>query len=674
MATLEEFGPYLLLKKLGEDSLGESFRAGRLGGQGVEQVVLLRVFNGRNINGAHLWQRIRDREPVQEALKSPNIGDGVGLGEVRGIPYAAYDYISGKSLTQLLLQASNENQPIPADHALLIAERVALALATALETRVAGERLVHGFLVPHLVMISNEGESRVLGFEAAPGLVDLAGGGAFGGDITRYPAPEALAGGRAEKADDVYSLGVLLFELLTCQPLPKAGDGGYGPVLQAARVAADGSPLAPEVNELLSRSLAPRAQRLSDAGAWHKAVSKLVVEGGQGATTFNLAFFMHNLFRSEIEQESKEIEAEKTIEVPGQAIAAATAAAAAGAPPAKPPQPAAEVTGSAVATGDDDTASVRERYGIDGKTGGGKGLWIGIAAALLVAAMAAGWYFLLGPGAGGGQDRAAASEQTTSPPPPPLTEEVPAEELAPEPQGPTAEELQTQLAEMIDSRSEEMEAKLRQQYDERIKKLQDELAESQAAATAREEALARERQRQAEEEARAAEQAAAAEKEAAATAEPAETAEEQAAAGGGDNGQSGGAPAAGAQQPAAQAAGTGAPVPPKAAPEPAEPAVRLGDLVSFGPGVTPPDLIRMPEPRYPPMARKLGKEAIVELRLLVDETGEVMRSEVVGGKIGYGFDEAALDAVNRAKYRPATKDGVRVKMWTSVKLRFENPG
>ena len=47
----EEFGKYLLLKKLAEDPLGETFRAGKVGKEGMEQVVLLRVFNGKGLDG-----------------------------------------------------------------------------------------------------------------------------------------------------------------------------------------------------------------------------------------------------------------------------------------------------------------------------------------------------------------------------------------------------------------------------------------------------------------------------------------------------------------------------------------------------------------------------------------------------------------------------------------------
>ena len=107
----EEFGKYLLLKKLTEDPLGETFRAGRVGKEGMEQVVLLRVFNGKGVDGEKLWQRASGRAGVQQALKSPNIGSGIDLGRVRSFPYAAYDYISGKNLASLAAAAAPADVP-----------------------------------------------------------------------------------------------------------------------------------------------------------------------------------------------------------------------------------------------------------------------------------------------------------------------------------------------------------------------------------------------------------------------------------------------------------------------------------------------------------------------------------------------------------------------------------
>src|SRR4051794_3319203 len=274
----EEFGKYLLLKKLTEDPLGETFRAGRAGREGMEQVVLLRVFNGKGLDGEKLWAKISGRGAVQESLKSPNIGNGVDLGRVRSFPYAAYDYISGKNLATVFAQSARQHSPIPTDHALLIAERLALALAAAYESRVQDERLLHGFVVPHLAMISNEGETRLLGFEVAPGLRDLAAGGWQDDTLRPYLSPETLSGTPVSRADDVYSLGAILFELLTGERLPAAPPEVLATVIDAAQLPNEGTALPPSIVALLKKSLVPREQRIADAVTWHKTLSKLMID------------------------------------------------------------------------------------------------------------------------------------------------------------------------------------------------------------------------------------------------------------------------------------------------------------------------------------------------------------------------------------------------------------
>ena len=667
MRSREEFGRYLLLKKLTEDPLGETFRAGVTGTEGLEQVVLLRVFNGRSLDGAALWRRVSGRGAVQKGLKSPNIGSGVDLGEVRGVPYAAYEYISGKNLETLLIQASNTNSPIPADHALLIAERAALALSAASETRVGDERIVHGFAIPHLVMISNEGETRVLGFEVAPGLAAQAGG--FGREITRYLAPELVASGKADRSDDAYTLGAILFELLACKPLPEAGTDGYGPLIAGTHVAYDGTPLPPAIASLLTRSLAPRGERLADAGAWHKALSQRMAEAGHAATTFNLAFFMHNLFRDEIEAESREIERERAMPAPAAAGPAGAAAAAAAGRKSSAAMPAAAAPAATA-------GPAAER------TGPSKALVAALAAAALVVVLAGvGWWALKGRG---GTEQAAAEPAAQTLP-------DPAEEAAPVPQGPTPEEIQAQLAAMIDTRSEEMAEQLRDQYDQRIRELQKQLEQAEAEAARREQERIAARQR--------AEEAAAAEPEPAPAPQTADAqpASGQDRPGGADGaaetrtaaaettpattgGTTGGAasqvagaatkpPAGSTEPPKPEPAEAKKTEPPK--PQPVEPKTRRGDLVGLVDGVKPPALVEEPRSRYPAMAKKLAKEADVEVRVLVDETGRVREAELVGKKkAGFGFDDAALDAARSARYKPAMKDGVEVKIYVNLTIRF----
>jgi TonB family protein len=637
----EEFGKYLLLKKLTEDPLGETFRAGRAGKTGIEQVVLLRVFNGKGMDGERLWQKASDRGAIQQALRSPNIGSGVDLGKVRSFPYVAYDYISGKNLATLFAQAERQFSPMPADHALLILERISLALAAAYETRVQDERVLHGFVTPHLVMISNEGETRLLGFEAAPGLRALVADGWTDPVLRPYLAPEVFEGAPVGKSDDVWSLGAILYELLTGERLPAPTPEGYGALIDAALLPNEGTPLPPAIVGLLKKSLAPRDQRIADPVAWHKTLSKLMIDGQYSPTTFNLAFFMHNLFRDEIERESKEVEAEKRLELPQRPAATV---------PVPVPAAVADIR---------ESTGVREGTMAGAQVAGGKsssktGLFIGLAAAALIAVGAGAWFFLLGPGA---RKQAAVEPAAVQPAPMVQTAALPA--AAPVPAGPTREELEAQIRTMLDAQSVQMEAKLKAQYDDRVKLLQQQLDETK---------------RREEQQAQLARQAPA----------PAPAVQEPEPA-----------PAPAVKPPEtavpqnnpAPAVTTPAPVPektdpapaqtrpqataPAPAPAPARPQIQYGDLAPAGtPGVTSPKLKGRLDPRYPSAAQRLNKAAVVDIRVLVNEQGKVLDAQRGGAKAGFGFDEAALEAAKRAQFNPATKDGVRVKMWYTLRVKF----
>ncbi|HLF57581.1 MAG TPA: energy transducer TonB [Thermoanaerobaculia bacterium] len=101
-------------------------------------------------------------------------------------------------------------------------------------------------------------------------------------------------------------------------------------------------------------------------------------------------------------------------------------------------------------------------------------------------------------------------------------------------------------------------------------------------------------------------------------------------------------------------------------------AVREGDLVPLGAGVTPPVLVSVSKPEYPAMARRTRVEGTVVLSLLVDENGRVIDVRLQRGvSLNVGINEAAIAAARTAKYRPATKDGVRVKTWHQLTIPFK---
>jgi protein TonB len=90
--------------------------------------------------------------------------------------------------------------------------------------------------------------------------------------------------------------------------------------------------------------------------------------------------------------------------------------------------------------------------------------------------------------------------------------------------------------------------------------------------------------------------------------------------------------------------------------------------VEFGTAIGPKFLHRE-LPIYPMIARRLGKEGRVILRLTIDDRGNLLNVEVVE-KAGYGFTQAAVDAVKRSTFLPAKKDGRTIISRAILPIRF----
>jgi protein TonB len=93
------------------------------------------------------------------------------------------------------------------------------------------------------------------------------------------------------------------------------------------------------------------------------------------------------------------------------------------------------------------------------------------------------------------------------------------------------------------------------------------------------------------------------------------------------------------------------------------------DEVLFGSEVAP-RFLRREIPIYPLMARRLGKEGKVFLRLSIDEKGNLLSVEVIE-KAGYGFTEAAVEAVRKSTFLPAKKDGKPIASRALLPIRFQ---
>ena len=226
------------------------------------------------------------------------------------------------------------------------------------------------------------------------------------------------------------------------------------------------------------------------------------------------------------------------------------------------------------------------------------------------------------------------------------------------PSGPTPQEIQAQIDTMFDAKVEAMEANLKSEYDQRIAQMQRQLEDAQKAAAERSRRL-----EEAELEAEAARTAASERDDEASTQLARRDSPKSSSAG--NSPALLDAPASARPAPADPAASSSADAP-------STPSVRRGDLVDPGPGVSSPQLILRATPQFPPVAAQLNREATVDVRVLVSETGTVLHAAVESGADGFGFAEAAIEAAKGARFRPATKFEIPVKMWTTLRFVFRN--
>jgi eukaryotic-like serine/threonine-protein kinase len=110
---------------------------------------------------------------------------------------------------------------------------------------------------------------------------------------------------------------------------------------------------------------------------------------------------------------------------------------------------------------------------------------------------------------------------------------------------------------------------------------------------------------------------------------------------------------------------------PASAPGPLKP-MEPGDLIRRGmPNVEEPETKFLPSYFYPAAAKGTGRKVVIRVAVLVDENGQVIDARIRDGdKSGLGFEETALEAARKTRFFPATRDGIAGKMWTELLWDF----
>ena len=204
----KQFGHYKIIREIGRGGMGAVFLAERTDGE-FEQQVALKIVR-QTILDAESEKRFRSERQILASLNHPNIArllDG-GVSE-NGEPFLVMEYVEGESLTEFAQKRD-----------LNVQERLKLFLKICSAVGYAHRNLiVHRDIKPGNILVTKEGEPKLLDFGLAK-ILD------FDSDLTQtatafraltpaYASPEQLRGEKVTTASDIFSLGVVLYELLT---------------------------------------------------------------------------------------------------------------------------------------------------------------------------------------------------------------------------------------------------------------------------------------------------------------------------------------------------------------------------------------------------------------------------------------------------------------------------
>jgi TonB family protein len=301
MGTYTRLGSYLLASELASDPFGAVHRAVSITGSTFDRHMLVRTFS-EELFHAGLNTRLAEAGRVVPLLGGARIfGQGYRI-EGGKTPHVAWDHVPGRSLAQLIEKAKQEQIPFGVDHALTVIQGVAQGIV-----QMHAKVISHGILSPHSVWVS---------FEGATQLVDAPFASLVRSILAKAPsamnklAPYLQGPDNNTLQQDLFALGAILYELLTFESLPVGGNLQATLDRATLKAAQEDVPLPAEIRAFLGRLLLGR-QPFSTVESFQAELERVLYEGEYSPTTFNMAFFMHTLFREENDRDATAIKAEE---------------------------------------------------------------------------------------------------------------------------------------------------------------------------------------------------------------------------------------------------------------------------------------------------------------------------------------------------------------------------
>ena len=317
------FGKYLLLESIAVGGMAQLYRAKITGAEGFEKLIAIKRILPHLSGEKDLVTAFIDEAKLAALLSHQNIVQIYDFGLMENSYFIAMEYLIGKDLRHIFSKSKEKNTALGLEHALYIASRICSGLDYAHKlTDFQGKplNLIHRDISSQNILITYEGEVKIVDFGIAKAALQdtVTQNGLIKGKVA-YMSPEQASGAKIDHRSDIFSAGILLYEMVTgkrmfagepLQVLERVRRGELEPPETAM------SGLPPKLYEILHKALAKEIDRRHQScGEVLADIEECMFELSLRHTARGLAEYMKNLFQEEIKAENWKSQEMQTVEV-----------------------------------------------------------------------------------------------------------------------------------------------------------------------------------------------------------------------------------------------------------------------------------------------------------------------------------------------------------------------
>ena len=219
----QTFGPFTLVEQLAVGGMAEIYLAKTRGLAGFEKYLALKLIHPDFADDEQFVQMLIDEAKIAVGLSHPNIAQVFDLGREEGRYFISMEYVRGADLFQIMRKLTDAEIEVPVEVAVYLVQELCAGLSYVHDKRDAEGRplkIIHRDISPQNIMVSQAGEVKLVDF----GIAMMASRhrrtqAGFVKGKYYYMSPEQVRGGPVDQRSDIFSAGIILYEVLVGQML-----------------------------------------------------------------------------------------------------------------------------------------------------------------------------------------------------------------------------------------------------------------------------------------------------------------------------------------------------------------------------------------------------------------------------------------------------------------------